>query len=280
MGSFIRLFGNLWILFVVDTVLIAAGGYIVNDLMDQKADAYNKPEKIYIGPGKMNPVIGWGYYIFVVLIGFGIAYFIANKIGQLPLLAIYPVAVALLFLYSLYFKRLPLLGNLVVSIFCAFVPGIIWYAEFDLINFFSFFPNTWYDLLMHLFPAYISFAFLSTFVREIIKDIEDMDGDMKSSYRTLPIVAGVARAKVIAFFFGILLLCSYGFWFIGYARPAEIVLDIIIIIGLILPTLYILKQIYVARSTEEFAHISKLLKYLMIVSLFLFLCIPFILYQT
>ena len=43
--------GSLWILFILDTLLIAAGGYVVNDIMDQKADAFNKPEKICIGQG-------------------------------------------------------------------------------------------------------------------------------------------------------------------------------------------------------------------------------------
>jgi 4-hydroxybenzoate polyprenyltransferase len=262
---------------VVDTVLIAAGGYIVNDLMDQKADTFNKPEKIYIGKGKITPLIGWVYYSIVVLAGLGIAYYIADNIDKLHLLTIYPVAVGLLLLYSSHLKRLPLLGNLIVSIFCAFVPGIIWYAEHEMLNYFVSIPNYRYNLLMHLFPAYISFAFLSTFVREIIKDIEDMDGDMKSSYQTLPIAAGVERAKVIAFFLGIVLLGSYGFWFIGFPNSSMVLLGSIIIISLILPTIYILRRIYHAKSKHEFTSISKMLKYLMIVSLFLFLCIPFIL---
>ena len=272
--------GNLWVLFVIDTVLIAAGGYIINDLMDQKADLFNKPDKIYIGTDKITTIRGWIYYSVVIIIGFIIAFIIAFSIAEIHLLLIYPFAVGLLFLYSVYFKRLPLIGNLIVSLFCAFVPGIIWYAEFDTINNHSFISNNVYDMIMHLFPVYISFAFLSTFIREIIKDIEDMEGDQKSDYQTLPIVVGVHVTMYIALSLGIVLLGSYGFWFFGFSNARVIWIGIIIVLGLIFPTIYILKSIFSARSTSDYSAISKMLKYLMIVSLFIFLYIPFILKLT
>ena len=142
---------------------------------------------------------------------------------------------------------------------------------------FSSFGNNIYDLIIHFFPVYILFAFLSTMVREIIKDIEDLDGDLKSSYKTLPIVAGVERAKIVALFFCILLFVSYYFWFLGFTQFEEICIAFMIMAGLIFPTIYIMRSIYIARSTAEYSTISKKLKYLMIVSLFIFLCIPFIL---
>lgn len=275
--GFVELFDNLWLLFIIDTVLIAAGGYIVNDLMDQKADTFNKPTRIFIGPGKIEPFNGWVYYALIVVAGFFLAYYIAYKIGKLPLLSIYLIAVALLFMYSYYFKRLPLIGNFVVSIFCAFVPGIIWYAEFDLISSTELLHNNLYGLITHYFPAYISFAFLSTFLREIVKDIEDREGDLRSNYKTLPVLVGVDRTNVVALFFGFLLLCSYGLWFYGNTRTEDLIMGFVIVIGLILPTAYILRSIYYAKTTQDYTAISKLLKYLMIVSLFIFLCIPFVL---
>ena len=275
----VELDDRLWLLFIIDTVLIAAAGYVINDLMDQKADAFNKPNKVYIGIGKIPPVGGWIYYGVLVLVGFGLAFYIANAIGKMHLLVIYPVAVCLLFLYSYSFKKLPLIGNLVVSIFCAFVPGIIWYAEFDVINSFEFQHNIIRQLVDQYFPAYITFAFLSTFVREIIKDIEDVQGDMKSSYRTLPVVAGISRSNVIALFFSILLFLSYGLWI--FNQQTHIKTPLILpplLLGLVIPTGYIIYSIYRAKSTADYSNISKMLKYLMIVSLFIFLCIPYIFY--
>ena len=268
--------GHLWLLFVIDTILIAAGGYVINDIMDIKVDSVNKPEDIFIGEKKISPQGGWIYYVALVLGGFVLALYIAITIDKIHLLFIYPLAVLLLYLYSSHFKRLPLLGNLVVGIFCAFVPGIIWYAEYDSINYYAGSANPQYELLMHLFPVYITFAFLSTMVREVIKDIEDLEGDAKYDFNTLPVVAGPERAKIIAFFFCIILLCTYFFWFTGFSTRADFIIAAIIVLGLMLPTAYILRKIHGARSTTDYSRISKLLKYLMIVSLFIFLCIPFI----
>lgn len=272
--------GNLWILFVIDTVLIAAGGYVINDILDQKADEKNKPNKRFVGDGKISSIAAWVYYITLVLIGFGIAFFIALSIDKLLLLSIYPIAVGLLFLYSRYFKQMPLIGNLVVSIFCAFVPAIIWYAESEMVNSLFKLDNGKYHMIVNVFVAYIGFAFFSSFVREIIKDIEDVEGDRLSQYNTLPVNLGVQRANVIALFFSVLLLLSYGFWFVGYAGSQLLIIAAIVSFGLIIPTLLIIKQIYLAKMQSDYTLISKRLKYLMISSLFIFLCIPFILKIT
>ncbi len=272
--------GNLWILFVMDTVLIAAGGYVVNDLLDQKADALNKPEKQFIGNEGISPFAGWIFYLLLVVLGFGIAFYIAYQIDKLLLLSIYPAAVILLYLYSSHFKRMPLYGNIIVAIFCGFVPAIVWYAESDMIEALSTVNISHHKMIENVFVAYIIFAFFSTMVREIVKDIEDMEGDELSHYKTLPIVAGKERANVMALFFSILLLLSYGLWFVGYTGNQLIVIGSIVFLGLILPTMMIIRQIYRAKLQSDYSIISKRLKYLMIGSLFIFLCIPYILKIT
>src|SRR5690606_29561780 len=112
----------------------------------------------------------------------------------------------LLWSYSTYFKQRVLIGNVIVSIFCAFVAGIVWFAERhtfaelqqqDV-------PLAWHVQLVLSF--YLSFAFLSTMFREIIKDMEDVKGDDTLHCRTLPIVFGIRRAKWVAAFFGFVLL--------------------------------------------------------------------------
>ncbi|MEM9547304.1 MAG: geranylgeranylglycerol-phosphate geranylgeranyltransferase [Bacteroidota bacterium] len=272
----LELDGYLWILFVLDTMLIAAGGYIINDIADIRADEINKPEKLFIGKGKLSLPRAWVYYIVLVVFGFAIAFYIAWKIEKMLLLSIYPVAVLLLYLYSFYFKRMPLLGNLVVSIFCAFVPAIIWYAEYDMVESIQSINNDYYTMVVNVFIAYIVFAFVSTLVREIIKDIEDVEGDLASDFSTLPIVLGKERARVVALFFSIFLLFSYGLWFRLNSEANLYVFSCIVLVGLILPTMSIIRQIYRAKQQADYSSISKRLKYLMIASLFIFLCIPYI----
>ena len=82
----LELEGNLWILFVIDTVLIAAAGYVINDIFDQGADKLNKPGKQYIGEGRLSAFRAWVYYIGLVFLGFAIAFYIAYQIDKMMLL--------------------------------------------------------------------------------------------------------------------------------------------------------------------------------------------------
>jgi len=260
-------------LFILDTVIIAAGGYIVNDIVDYKADLINKPEKTYIHPSSLTIKKAWLFYFTMVIIGLIVAYYIGNEIGKIHLVTIYPIAVLLLAAYSYALKKMPLAGNLVVAIFCVFVPGIIWFAENEMINQL---PSSKTLLVKGTLMAYMVFGFLATMAREIIKDIEDMDGDIQSNYWTLPVIVGPTASKAFAQFFMILLIISYFLWinpFHGFQRTIMIIL---VAVFMLLPSLYISYQIYKARMKADYSKISSFLKYLMILSLVIFLLIPFI----
>jgi len=274
--SNIVLDGSLWWLFIIDTVLIAAAGYVVNDIYDKDADILNKQNRQFIKEEGLSVRAGWIYYWLLVIVGFLVAYFIADQIDKIHLLVIYPIATVMLFLYSRSFKKMPLLGNLVVAAFCAFVPGIIMYAEWEVISNLKLYDPSSYTNFLNLFIAYIVFAFLSTMVREIIKDIEDIEGDSAENYKTLPIFTSKLMAKNISFFFGVLLLVSYSIWLGPYLSSALAMVIMPFAILMALLTIMILYLISKASEKDHFTQISKWLKILMIISLFIFLCIPLI----
>ncbi|NJN35353.1 MAG: UbiA family prenyltransferase, partial [Saprospiraceae bacterium] len=116
-------------LLVFSTVLIAASGYIINDIEDIEIDRINKPEHKRI-VGRVYPLnMSWLFYWTLVVLGFGISLYLALFINDFVQLAIYPVAVALLWAYSRWFKQQFLVGNLVVSAFCGFVAWVVFYAQ-------------------------------------------------------------------------------------------------------------------------------------------------------
>ncbi|MGK0317360.1 MAG: 4-hydroxybenzoate polyprenyltransferase [Saprospiraceae bacterium] len=275
-GQDIILDGSLWWLFIIDTVLIAAAGYVINDIFDQESDLLNKPRSSYIDDENLSAKSAWFYYGSLVLVGFLIAFYIAFSIDKLHLLLIYPTFVGLLFLYSKVFKKLPLIGNLVVAIFCAFVPGIILYAEWDVLEQAKVSSPSGYELVFGMFLSYLTFAFLSTLIREIIKDIEDIVGDRAVGYNTYPIVYGKRKAKQLAIILGLVLILSYGLWLLPFIAIDFIVIIVGFISVMFFFSLFILYKLIYANSKEDFSAISKWLKILMVVSLFIFLCIPFI----
>jgi 4-hydroxybenzoate polyprenyltransferase len=275
-GQDIILDGSLWWLFILDTVLIAAAGYVINDIYDQESDLLNKPRKSYISDGSLSVKSAWYYYWSLILLGLIIASFIAFSIDKLHLLVIYPTTVGLLFVYSKSLKKLPLIGNLVVALFCAFVPGIILYAEWEVLESARNSSPAEYELVFGMFLSYLTFAFLSTLIREIIKDIEDMIGDKSAGYNTFPIKFGKKKAKLLAIIISLILTFSYGLWIIPFIAIDAIVMIIGLISIMFFFTLFILYRMIQANAKVDFSAISKWLKILMVVSLFIFLCIPFL----
>jgi len=272
----ITLSNGLWWLFILDTVLIAAGGYVINDIYDRSTDQINKPTNTFIKDGALSIGQTQAYYWGIVVIGFLIAAYIAYSIHKLHLLAIYPTAVAALFFYSKSWKKMPYIGNLVVVLFCAMVPGIVWYAEIDVINELKISDPTDWQFLTSVFVAYIVFAALSTAAREMVKDIEDIEGDQLQGYQTAPIATSVSSVKVVIMISLTLLICSYYLWVARFESTAKYVMTAIVGTLMVAPSLWILIQVRAAQAKHHYSSISKYLKYLMAVSLFVFLCIPFI----
>ncbi|MDN3668812.1 geranylgeranylglycerol-phosphate geranylgeranyltransferase [Echinicola jeungdonensis] len=168
---------SLYIL-ILSTVIIAASGYIINDYYDLKIDYINKPDEVVIGKGMRRRVVMFLHSI-LNFIGIALAVLVNLKVGL-----VHFVAAFLLWWYSNSLKRLPLVGNLVVG---ALTGLAIWIIGF------------YYQQSQLLVLTYAIFAFFINLIREIIKDIEDREGDRKHGCRTLPIVLGFRSTKNIIF---------------------------------------------------------------------------------
>jgi 4-hydroxybenzoate polyprenyltransferase len=259
-------------LLVLDTVLIAAGGYIINDVIDYETDLTNKPDRVFIHTFiSKNAAIG--LYAVLSLIGLGIAWYLAGFVGEKLLVLIYPTAVGLLWLYSRYFKKMPLTGNVVVAVFCAFVAGVVLFAERDAFQIISNSQPGLAGKISLLFGGYVLFAFLSTMLREIVKDLEDLKGDRAQGVRSLPIVFGIKTAKGWAMAFVVLLLAALLFfskWLFENTQWAGLAFTWIAVLLPLVYTLFLLKN---ATEKSDFTRLSKLTKFIMLAGLILLLLI-------
>jgi len=194
----------------LSTVMIAAAGYVINDYFDTKTDTINRPESVVIDRGVKRRV-AIGAHVVINFIGILLGTYVGIKAGIYKLGLIHVLSAGVLWFYSTNFKRQLIIGNLMVSILTALVPMIVVLYEIPLLN------STYHDLLLEananlnfiikFVGAFALFAFLTSLVREIVKDMEDIEGDMAIGCSTIPIAFGMPTAKGIVL--GLILLTSY-----------------------------------------------------------------------
>ncbi len=191
--------GWQFLLLVLATLFIAAGGYVINDVLDIELDRINKPEKQVIGR-RISEATGNKLHFNLTAAGivFGLAFsYLSDNIFLGVLFVIIPTA---LFYYSFKYKYLPAIGNIVVALLAAMVVIIYWLFEFYHLKSQ---PEVFIDASLS-FPqlnrfvlAFALFAFLTTLVREIIKDAQDIEGDSRFGCRTIPVVLGFRSTRYL-----------------------------------------------------------------------------------
>lgn len=180
------LFSKLdFFLFNLSIIFIAAAGYIINDYFDTKIDFINKPEKIIIDK-KINRKHAIVWHVILSTLGILLGIYSAIRVGFPKLCLIHILSVGLLWFYSTDFKRMFLIGNIVVAFLSGLIP--IMAALFE--------PNKIFISFKYI-AGYAIFAFITSLIREIIKDMEDVKGDAALNCKTLPVVLGIKTTKTI-----------------------------------------------------------------------------------
>lgn len=200
-------------LLVFSTVLIAAAGNIINDYFDVRADRINRPEKLIITKYIKRRWAIISHWVLNV-VAFSIAIYLSARYHTFWYVFIHLLTINTLWYYSMYFKRKPLIGNILIASLTAMVPilcGIHFYMQIDYPRtetlVFSDFSSlqecilVWKDFLLakgRFIFVLAYFAFTLNLSREIIKDIEDMEGDKLIFAKTLPLQIGVKKSIWVA----------------------------------------------------------------------------------
>jgi 4-hydroxybenzoate polyprenyltransferase len=191
----LSLFYWQYVLLVLATVLIASGGYVINDIFDQDIDQENKPNEIIIGK-YISEAVAYQIYTGLTIAGVGCGFILANSVEHPNLAGIFILIALALYFYASTWKQIALIGNILIAALLAF--SVIIIGIFDI------FPNTFdinrqqMALAFSILFDYAKFAFILNLVREIIKDIEDIKGDFIQDIKTLPIIIGVKKTVGIA----------------------------------------------------------------------------------
>ena len=240
------------------TIAITASGYVINDIQDERIDEINKPGKNPVTPlGRARAL--W-LYGAVVLCGFLVSQLMAFRLGERDALWLYPVAVGVLAVYSVYLKRQPLAGNIIVAIYCAGVIALVMAAERTALAELSIADPAAYDRVIGVCYLFMAIAILATLLRELVKDLEDIDGDRVGGRKTIPLLWGVRTARWVAVVIGLATAAAllgpivWG-WEI-FHEPAVLLWTV----ALVLAVAVMLVQVMKATTAKDYQLISRELK--------------------
>jgi len=249
-----------FVLICLSSVLIAAAGYIINDYFDLNIDQVNKPEKLIVDKIiKRRWTIFW--HIIFSFSGIAIGFYVDYTTRVWLLGFSNAVCVFLLFIYSTSLKRRFLIGNILISVLTSWVILVVAWCEYNhLIKINSGLPA---DRILRDTFLYAGFAFIISLVREVVKDMEDIEGDRKYGCKTMPIIWGLNATKVFVAVWlmvltGILIIIQIYALRLGWGL--SVLYSLLLIIA---PLIWIFKKLYSATTATDFHSISSLIKFVM-----------------
>ena len=250
-----------YVLLVLATVFIAAGGYIINNIFDVETDTENKPENVIVGQFISEPQ-AYNLYIGFTVIGVAMGFYLSNVIEKPSFASIFIVIAATLYFYATNLKQSLLIGNFIVALLLSFSVVII--GIFDL------YPVTFEEnrpvmgLLFGILLDYALFAFVINFIREIVKDLEDVNGDSGQGMNTLPIAFGVKPTTRLIFalsFIPIIFIVNY---INANLFATGLIYGTLYGLAFILaPLFYFTIKIWSATKIQDFHHLSTVLKWIL-----------------
>lgn len=234
-------------LFSFSVICTAAAGYVINDIIDTKTDLINKNGKVYIDIkiSKKNAILL--YYLLNI-------FALASAIILLDFVVISfnVLAIFLLYIYSKSLKSTVLTGNITIALLSAL----------PVLELYFFFKPSNAD---NEFLAYALFAFLTTLLREIVKDKEDSNGDLKSGIKTLANSISDSKLKMVLLTVNsALLICLVGFLF--FLNDFTMLTFWVYMVIMILPALLMFVLFYKLKN-HTYSRLSLFIKVYMFLGL-------------
>jgi 4-hydroxybenzoate polyprenyltransferase len=255
-----------FIILLITTLLITAGGYVINDYFDVRIDQVNRPDKV-----TMYSLISHHQAIKIHLVLNAIAvlsgFFLAWRVSSWSFGFIFPFIASLLWIYSARYKKVLFWGNFIVAALSSFVVILVWLYEFFWLHLNPSFFASLVPVLSRLTTwvlGYALFALLVTMAREIIKDMEDIEGDRKYDCRTIPVVIGIPMTRLLI---GILVALTMGL--LAFAQTILLRMELrmmfwYLLIAVQIPSAYLLYLLFRSGNKSDYHSLSLLCKIIMV----------------
>jgi 4-hydroxybenzoate polyprenyltransferase len=265
-----------FILLVAATVFITAGGYVINDYFDIRTDLINKGKAI-VGTKIERRQAMMLHNIFNAA-GVAIGFYISWKSGYLWLGVMFLIVSGLLYFYSASYKRQFLIGNILVAALTAMVPLLVAFYEWPaLYKYYSLnalvLPE--FNLIFYWIGGFSLFAFITTLTREIIKDIEDFEGDIAYGRNTVPVVAGILTSKIITV--SLIVLTVILLYLACYLFLFDKVTLIYISAAIVMPLIFVIVTVFRSTDRKQLHAASRMMKIVMLTGILYSIVVKFLL---
>ena len=270
--------GYMLLLIILATVLIAAGGYVINDYFDVKIDRINSPDEVIVTRSISKPA---AMRLSMILSGIGIACGIAVAVllKSLTIGILFVLIPGLLWFYSSSYKRLFMIGNLIIALLAGVTPIVVAMTNVAVLQlrYETILP---YTTLVHDIYAWLGgfalFAFLLTWIREIIKDMQDQMGDRELECHSMPVVWGEQWTKVFVTGLIVITLAIIGhlWWHILPFPTAWTNLSTrYIALGIVTPLLCSVWLLWSAKIPSDYKVCQQVVKFTMLIGMLYSICI-------
>jgi 4-hydroxybenzoate polyprenyltransferase len=261
---------------VMATILLTAGGYVINDYFDIKTDLINRGNVIVgtVIPRRQAMLL----HNFLNIAGVAAGFYVSWRVGYFWLGTMFLLVSGLLWFYSASYKRQFLIGNILVAILTALVPFMVVFYEFPVM--YEYYSSNavehpYYKLFFFWGGGFALFAFMTTLAREIIKDVEDYDGDLEYGRNTLPVVLGIKSTRLIVTALVLsIVITLYVVWSLFLS---DLVSMIYISAAIVVPLLLIIYMVLTGKGKRHFTEASSLMKVVMLIGLLYMVVVKLIL---
>lgn len=247
------------------SLFIAAGGYVINDYFDVDIDEVNKPNAMVVGKIiSRRWAMAWHFMLSTT--GLIFTFFALASYQQFYLIGVNAVAVLLLWLYSTHYKKSFLVGNLLIALLVSWSILIVFFSKIELQELFG--THSAPQLRLFRFALlYAGFAFLSTLARELVKDVEDREGDRRYGCKTLPIVWGIPVAKLFTTVWVAILIALLGAVLFYLLQLNFYGVFLYILLFVFVPLLDWVRRLQLAKTDHEFGLLSRYLKWILLLGI-------------
>ena len=264
-----------FLLLVVSTILTMAAGYLINDYFDLGIDRINRPQEVYIGNIMTAEFANVLFYV-IAMIAILIGFFLGKQVDFVNLGSVYIVTTLVLYFYSLRYKRRVFWGNFAISLLSGYLIVHVWLFEFFALHrnielFFEAQRMQWFRSVNFIVFFYAGFSFLISFLREVVKDMEDQKGDAAEDCRTMAIALGMSKTKKLLWGIAAVLIGGMGVFQYILLGMQGYYYATMLFIFIQIPLVILMVKLQKAQTEKQYHEISTGLKVVMffgILSLF------------